>query len=253
MMKNKMFRMVGVIYVALALGAPAAMATSITGDTGDTTLGDFTIVPDGWDGPGLGSANVTYWFGALTADGPSVAAIKAAFVSGFDAWSAATNGHLTFTEVFAAGLAGSIDISWEVGAHGDGFPFAPTTLAHAFFPAPPNPETIAGDLHMNDAFLWEIGNGLGAAAFDITLIAAHEVGHSIGVNHSAVPGALMRPTFSGNDVFLGLTADDIAGVCSLYDCSAVSVPEPGTLLLLLTGLGLFGIRSSRQQHKIRTA
>ena len=243
MTKNKIIRMVAVISVAFALGAPAAMATPISSDA--------TTVGDGWDGPGLGSANVTYYFGALTADGPTAAAIKAAFVIGFNAWSAATNGNLTFTEVFAPGANGSIDISWEVDDHGDGSPFAPTTLAHAFFPNDINPEPIAGDLHMNDAFLWEIGNGLGAAAFDIVLIAAHEIGHSIGMGHSVAP-AVMRPSFSANDVFLGLDADDIVGICSIYSCEAVSVPEPGTLLLLLTGLGLLGIRSRRQQQ-IRTA
>ena len=46
------------------------------------------VIQPGWDGPGLGDANVSYYFGALTGDGPSEAAIKASFVDGFDAWSA---------------------------------------------------------------------------------------------------------------------------------------------------------------------
>ncbi len=48
-------------------------------------------------------------------------------------------------------------------------------------------------------------------------MAAHEFGHSLGLSHSGVPGALMFPTyrFINPDRF-SLSSDDIEGIQSLY-------------------------------------
>lgn len=48
-------------------------------------------------------------------------------------------------------------------------------------------------------------------------MAAHEFGHSLGLSHSNVPGALMYPTYSFKDVdSFSLSSDDIQGIQSLY-------------------------------------
>src|SRR5262245_42012238 len=105
-------------------------------------------------------------------------------------------------------------------------------LAFGFFPSPPNPEPIGGDIFFNDNFRWEVGNALGLDAYDLTLLAAHEIGHALGLDHSTTPDALMRPFFSAADVFVGFHPDDVAGIRSLY----AAVPEPSTLLLASVGL-----------------
>jgi hypothetical protein len=46
-------------------------------------------------------------------------------------------------------------------------------------------------------------------------IALHELGHALGLGHSADPGAVMYPHYSGG-VFSDLASDDIAGIRSLY-------------------------------------
>ena len=45
------------------------------------------------------------------------------------------------------------------GHHGDAYPFdGPRgVLAHTFYPAAPNPEPLAGDMHLDDDESWQIG------------------------------------------------------------------------------------------------
>lgn len=128
-------------------------------------------------------------------------------------WSTYTP--LTFT-LAASAAAADIVISWHVGDHGDGHPFDGTggalnVLAHAFSPG----SGIGGDVHFDDAENWtQAIRGTGAQPIDLVSVAAHEIGHALGLGHSNVACALMGAVYNGSHRYLA--PDDIAGIRVLY-------------------------------------
>jgi hypothetical protein len=132
-----------------------------------------------------------------------------------DIWE--ENTFLRFVEV--GNEAGAdIRIFWGVGNHGDpcncDFDGVNATLAHAFFP-PPNLGAFAGDIHFDDAETWTLNLKISdSQPIDLISVAAHEIGHSLGLAHTAVPNSLMNATYTGSHRFLG--PDDIAGIQDLY-------------------------------------
>ncbi|XP_075770978.1 matrilysin-like [Pelodiscus sinensis] len=96
-------------------------------------------------------------------------------------------------------------------AHGDQSPFDGRggVLAHAFAPSP----GIGGDAHFDEAEKWS-QNHIGTNLF---LVAAHEFGHSLGLGHSNVQGALTYPMYRywEPNTFV-LPDDDRQGIQRLY-------------------------------------
>ena len=171
-------------------------------------LADYAKRGEGWDGPGLGSAALTYHFVNGTADVSGTLEFNEVRRA-LNIWS--KYAQITWTETSTANRNRSLDISWVSGDHGDGYPFDGTgkVLAHCFYPSPSNSETIAGDLHFDEAETWRIN-----ADVDVFSVALHEGGHGLGLDHSDDPSAVMYAYYSG--VVSDLHDDDIAGIRSLY-------------------------------------
>lgn len=53
------------------------------------------------------------------------------------------------------------------------------------------------------------------AAYNLFIVAAHELGHALGMSHSSDPGALMYAAYSYSEGF-PLAEDDIDGIQDLY-------------------------------------
>jgi len=67
-----------------------------------------------------------------------------------------------------------------------------------------------------------------ATSSNLAEVACHELGHSIGLDHSADSAAIMWPTAHGRGRDATLGADDKAGVLAIYPASGSGTPGPGS-------------------------
>ncbi|GEM_PF-2082561 len=122
-----------------------------------------------------------------------------------------------------------IEISWQSGSHGDGYPFdgPGNVLGHSFFPLS-YLGSLAGDVHLDNAETWVVGNPTANYQVHLPTTVLHELGHALGLDHSSDPNALMWEEYVG---VRGLTQDDINGIQALYgppsaDEGQASAPAP---------------------------
>lgn len=201
----------------LDLATVADMSVPRCGFPDVTAVSRFAVQGSRWPTTGL-----RYGFGSFTGD-LGQAEVQSAIRQAATLWSTVTP--LTFREV-GIGEGPEIRIEFASGDHGDGagnaFDGPSGVLAHAFFP-PPNGGDIAGDMHFDDAETWTASLPVPAGGFDLVTVAAHELGHALGLDHSSDGRALMFPNYSGPHRFLA--PDDVAGIQTIYGTRAGG-PDP---------------------------
>ncbi len=108
---------------------------------------------------------------------------------------------------------GDIRIGGYQEGSGSGFP-----LAYTYMPPQLNNYSIAGDVTFNTSQAFNIGS-----TYDLFTVAAHEMGHALGLEESLNSSAIMYSTYT--NTFTSLNSDDISGIQAIYSGGSGRSPD----------------------------
>ena len=205
-------------------GPGATIFTRGANDDGGIAGGGMT--GNGWDGSSQGAVTLSWHMGNVTGDF-TWGSQRAALIAAMQAFANVVQ--ITFVEHPSGGLNTEVDWSFQTGNHcgsegaecgdADCVFTSSSPLAHAAFPPGVNSacggvlsETFSGNVHFNDAFTWEDQAEGAAGSYSMRLTAAHELGHALGLVHSADTNDVMFASASSTQTFTGLSAGDIANI-----------------------------------------
>lgn len=197
----------------LASGEFAPFCASLR-TLGGLALGEYAVYDDGWDGLGRGQALLGYYFGAGAGlGGAEWTSVQRAL----DEW--ARYAAIKWVQKGSTRQVGTVDLSWQPVCHyvQTGDPddpcFEQYVLGHAFFPSAG--EWIAGDVHFNrEDYQWKTSGTSTGSFINVFDVALHELGHSLGLDHSSDPNSVMYAFLSRS--YNGLQPDDIRAIQSIY-------------------------------------
>jgi hypothetical protein len=184
-----------------------------------------------------------------TTSAVALVSLQQVIQSAFDTWSSVADIHFRYvgvdTSMKPINDPTSTSPMLRVGAYAFGG-FVAFFTAGAAFPPQPNAATGGGCIFCNTNVGYQLATsaegtrlqdspvGGGLHMTDVYLLALHEIGHVLGLAHSADPDAVMYggsadPVLIATHMRRGLAADDIAGARFLYGAPRIwngSKPTP---------------------------
>ena len=205
---------------------------------------------------------IQYFVTNRNTDSVTAAQLQTAVSRAFSTWAGVPN--VTITHSFV-GFTGAEPFTAD-GASVIGFRSRPEldrVLAAATFDYDRvTGEIIESDIFFNTAFVWSVAAAGQADRFDVESVGLHEIGHLLGLGHSALGETEIRPTGGrrvlgkravmfpiayppGNIEDRTPEADDVAGITDVYSFTT-SARNTGSISgsVTLNGAGVFGAHVS---------
>ncbi|VIO97500.1 Matrixin family protein [Brugia malayi] len=193
-------------------------------------------------------SDLTYSIESLTSE-LSESEVRDALKKAFDTWSAVTR--ITLNEISEKA---DITIAFARRMHNDPWPFDGEggILAHATLPS-------SGILHFDSDEKWVYMNSDAISRYDTTdvlQVAIHEIGHVLGLEHSADSDSIMLPFYRdtvdnrGNYITPKLSASDVRNIQYLYGINDKETNQRGqtTTTTITTTITTTTTTTRRQQE-----
>jgi hypothetical protein len=168
----------------------------------------WSIVPDGTSLGGVPSNLIATLNSQIGPTSTWLPAIQDAFAE----WENVAN--INLVQVNDSGLAtDSGNIQQGSAQFGDirigGYYEGGNALAFTLLPPGANGGSDSGDIFLNTGMPWQMNSN-----YDLETVVVHEIGHALGLGHSASPTAAMYPYYEGIDQVPG--ADDVQGIQAVW-------------------------------------
>lgn len=201
---------------------------------------------------------VKYWVSDVSVPGVTQSQLQASADAAFRTWASVPTASLSYQfQGFTRNLPGEDDGRTTLGFRNE--PALDRVLASTSYLIDGSTgELIEADIFFNSAFAWSVADAGERGRWDVQTIATHEIGHLLGLGHSAIgetelvssggrrvlaSGAVMFPIALGSGDVTGrrLLADDIAGISDLYPGAGFN-RDTGSVSGRITknGRGVFG-------------
>ncbi|KAI3850999.1 hypothetical protein MKX03_014424 [Papaver bracteatum] len=155
------------------------------------------------------SAHLTYRFSSAynSSDKVDNQTLRAVVLQAFAKWEAVSN--FKFTEETDGDVATDMVIGFHKGDHGDesSFDGQMGVVAYAFAPND-------GRFYYDADDKWSTSPG--SDTMDLESVAAHEIGHMLGLEHIFKPNAVMYPVFSPGTTKRQVQKDDVKALRAIY-------------------------------------
>jgi uncharacterized protein (TIGR03437 family) len=210
------------------------LATRSTASYVRTPLGNTNSIPIAWNlttpsTPLVAGGRITYRLNPAGSDDLSFGQVERALMGSFQAWEDIPTSAIAFTRgpnttSTASASDGQFEVFWLENSEmtGDGLNLTGAlALSRVQTNAMTGEITDAATVFNGFRYHWAVDGR--ADAVDIQEVATHEIGHTLGLNHSPIGGATMYPrTIAGRTQSRTLAPDDVIA-------ASVAYPAPGFL------------------------